>query len=70
MRDTIALALVRAELCRAQAAAHRRRLALRHDGAGTRTGRSMWSTHLVPFLHDRGMGHRPSAAHESGSPPD
>ncbi len=70
MRDRIALALVRAEWCRAQAAAHRRRLALRHDGAGARIGRGIWSMHRVLFLHDRGTRHDRSAAHETGSPPD
>jgi hypothetical protein len=70
MRDTIALALVRAELCRAQAAAHRRRLELRHGDSGTWIGRSISTMHRMLFLHDRGTRPDQSAAHESGSPPD
>lgn len=68
MRDTIALALVRAELCRAQVAAQRRRLAACGGEAVTALGRGMLPRVLFPY--DRGTRRGTPAARQDGTPPD
>jgi len=68
MRDTIALALVRAELCRAQAAAQRRRLDASRGDAVIALGHGMVPRALIP--NDRGMRRGAPVARRGSTPPD
>ena len=70
MRDTLALALVRAELCRVHALGQRRAPAAGKRGAATVIRPTIAASSSIPFARDRGARHPPIGASDSTSPPD
>jgi hypothetical protein len=71
MRDALALALVRAELCRVHAIAQRRRVSASGKlGAGTMFAATRRTKSRIPFIRDRGARHNPMSESDSSSPPD
>lgn len=73
MRDTLTLALVRAELCRAEMGRRRYVPPCRHVGLCAITGRKIGAllrTRHILFVIQRGTRRRHVIAHETLSPPD
>jgi hypothetical protein len=70
MRDTLALALVRAELCRVHAAGHWRRLPVPGKLRGPISRTTMPATSRIPFVRDRGAPPNPTGVSDNSPPPD
>ena len=70
MRDTLALALVRAELCRVHAIGHWRRLPVSGKLPRPISRTTVPSMSRVPFVRDRGARSHPIGASDNSSPPD
>lgn len=70
MRDTLALALVRAELCRAHALGQRRAPASEKLDAAIAIRPTIAASRSAPFVRDRGARRHPIGASPNTSPPD
>ena len=68
MRDTLALALVRAERCRVHAIGQRRLPVSGQPGPVIAT--TIQATRRIPFVRNRGTRHHTIGASDNSPPPD